>query len=305
MNDYSFGNFLYSLRTEKGLSQSQLGQMLGVTNKAVSKWENGSTKPNTKLIPQIAVILDVTVEELFACKRIATNSEMEHIKQYLVERKKRYAILSSVFLSLLVLIPILLIEFICVVMGFDLPGDVLGPLGAVTFILFFIVSLTAYIIYRNDYNKTIVAKDNACSDRFAEAIKRGYAVSIIAWLCVLGLLLPAYFLITWLSSGNIVANAFLALAVLVLAVLLALIICFTGIKRLLGIKNAEKRKRVRLRFREMPAWCKICYAAVSVIFPISMGIQQWGAEWVVVKLVSFAAWFGCALAVIIYSMRKS
>ena len=41
MNDYAFGNFLFDLRTEKGFSQAQLGEMLGVTNKAVSKWENG------------------------------------------------------------------------------------------------------------------------------------------------------------------------------------------------------------------------------------------------------------------------
>ncbi len=305
MNDYNFGNFLYSLRTEKGLSQLQLGQMLGVTNKAVSKWENGSAKPNTKLIPQIAAIFDVTVEELFACKRIATNLEMQHIKQYLVEQKKKYAILSSVFLALLVLVPILLIEFICVVMGFGLPEDVLGPLGAASFILLFAVSLTAYVIYRNDYKKTIVAKDNAWSDGFAETIKRGHAVSIIAWLCVLVLLLPTYFLIIRLSSGKFIANVFLSVVVLVLAILLALIICFASIKRLLGIKNAEKGNRGRLRFHEMPVWCKICFFVVSVMFPISMGIQQWGEGWMIAKIVSFAVWFGCGLAVIIYSMRKN
>ena len=61
MNDYTFGNFLYTLRTEKDLSQSRLGQLLGVTNKAVSKGENGSAKPNTVLIPKLAEKLGVTV----------------------------------------------------------------------------------------------------------------------------------------------------------------------------------------------------------------------------------------------------
>ena len=64
---------------EKGLSQSQLGEMLGVTNKAVSKWENGSAKPNTKLIPKIAEIFSITVEEIFACKRIELDMEYENI----------------------------------------------------------------------------------------------------------------------------------------------------------------------------------------------------------------------------------
>ena len=98
MNDFAFGNFIYTLRTEKGLSQSQFGELLGVTNKAVSKWETGSAKPNTALIPRIAEICGVTVEELFAGKRFEKDSEVEKIKKYLSYQKKKYAILSSVFL---------------------------------------------------------------------------------------------------------------------------------------------------------------------------------------------------------------
>ena len=139
MNDYAFGNFLYALRTEKGLSQVQLGDMLGVTNKAVSKWENGSAKPNTVLIPRLAEILGVTVEELFACKRFEKDCEYEKIKKQLSRQKKKYAVLSSVFLSAIITIPLLLIEFICVVMGFGLPDDVVGPLGAVGFIFAFVI----------------------------------------------------------------------------------------------------------------------------------------------------------------------
>ena len=137
MNDYSFGNFLYQLRSEKGLSQARLGEMLGVTNKSVSKWENGTAKPNTNLLPRIAEILGVTVEELFACKRIERDPELGRIRAHLSERRKKYAILSSVFLSLLVVIPMLLIEFVCVVNGFGLPDDVAGPLGAAALIVCF------------------------------------------------------------------------------------------------------------------------------------------------------------------------
>ena len=41
MNDYAFGNKILELRTQIGLSQTELAGMLGVTNKAVSKWETG------------------------------------------------------------------------------------------------------------------------------------------------------------------------------------------------------------------------------------------------------------------------
>lgn len=45
MNDFDFGNYLCGLREGRGLSQAQLAELLGVTDKAVSKWENGRAKP--------------------------------------------------------------------------------------------------------------------------------------------------------------------------------------------------------------------------------------------------------------------
>ena len=72
MNDYKFGNFICQLRTEKGLSQSQLGDMMGVSNKAVSKWEMGVSKPRPAMLVVLASFFGVTVEELLAGER---NSE--------------------------------------------------------------------------------------------------------------------------------------------------------------------------------------------------------------------------------------
>lgn len=68
MNDYQFGNFLRDLRQRRGLSQFQLGQLVGVSNKAVSKWETGAAKPQTGLCFKLAAALNVTVDELLACK---------------------------------------------------------------------------------------------------------------------------------------------------------------------------------------------------------------------------------------------
>ena len=48
MND--FGEFLFKLRKEKGMTQAELAQALGVTNKAVSKWETGEAMPETALL---------------------------------------------------------------------------------------------------------------------------------------------------------------------------------------------------------------------------------------------------------------
>ena len=64
MNDYSFGNYLYELRKAAGLSQSQAARLLGLSDKAVSKWENGRAKPTTEVLRKLSALYRVPVEEL-------------------------------------------------------------------------------------------------------------------------------------------------------------------------------------------------------------------------------------------------
>lgn len=69
MNDYRFGNFICRLRTEKGITQEDLGRILGVSDKAVSKWENGAAKPRIEVIKKLADTFGVTVDELLRGER--------------------------------------------------------------------------------------------------------------------------------------------------------------------------------------------------------------------------------------------
>lgn len=72
MNDYDFGNYIYKLRTKAGLSQSELAARIGVTNKAVSKWEVGIAKPGVDTIRKLAALFCVSVDELL--------KKREHVK---------------------------------------------------------------------------------------------------------------------------------------------------------------------------------------------------------------------------------
>ena len=93
MNDYVFGNFLCMLREQKGLTQADLSGMLGVTPAAVSKWENGSSKPRVEVLFQLAQILGVRPEELMAGHYIEENTlDPEAVKQI----NKRYEYLRKV-----------------------------------------------------------------------------------------------------------------------------------------------------------------------------------------------------------------
>lgn len=79
MND--FGEFLYTLRKEKGMTQAHLANLLGVTNKAVSKWETGEAMPETSLLLPLSRILGVTVDELLEGKRNDNNNTNEFESQ--------------------------------------------------------------------------------------------------------------------------------------------------------------------------------------------------------------------------------
>ena len=65
MDKLKFGDFIYKKRKELGLSQEILGHKLGVTNKAVSKWETGETLPDVQLMEHLANALNVTMDELY------------------------------------------------------------------------------------------------------------------------------------------------------------------------------------------------------------------------------------------------
>lgn len=82
MNDYKFGNFICMLRVKNGMTQADLANKLGVTPAAVSKWENGSSKPRVEVLFQLAHLFGVRAEELMSGQYIAAEAlDPEAVKQ--------------------------------------------------------------------------------------------------------------------------------------------------------------------------------------------------------------------------------
>lgn len=81
MDQKKIGKFIAELRTEKDLTQTELGEILGVSYKAVSKWENGICLPDASLYDDICKIFKITKDELFAgCRReINYKNKMNYI----------------------------------------------------------------------------------------------------------------------------------------------------------------------------------------------------------------------------------
>lgn len=69
MNTQKIGAFLAQLRREKHMTQEQLAEKLGVSNRSVSRWENGNTMPDLAQIPFLCAQLDISVAEFFHAER--------------------------------------------------------------------------------------------------------------------------------------------------------------------------------------------------------------------------------------------
>ena len=69
MND--FGKLLYELRREKGWTQGELAEKLGITNQAVSKWENGDSFPETAQLPVLSELFEISIDDLLKGARPA------------------------------------------------------------------------------------------------------------------------------------------------------------------------------------------------------------------------------------------
>ncbi|MDD6603892.1 MAG: helix-turn-helix transcriptional regulator [Eubacteriales bacterium] len=82
MDNFEFANRIAELRKQKGLSQKQLGDMLGVSNKAVSKWENGESLPKMSTMLSLAEILGVDGNELIGLGNTSSvnDGELDRLK---------------------------------------------------------------------------------------------------------------------------------------------------------------------------------------------------------------------------------
>ena len=75
----NLGKKIRESRQKAGLTQEKLADKLGVSPQAVSKWENGSNMPDIILLPALADVFDITVDELLGCVRVMPNDRFRDV----------------------------------------------------------------------------------------------------------------------------------------------------------------------------------------------------------------------------------
>lgn len=89
MNQEKIGKFIATLRKEQNLTQMQLAETLGITDRAVSKWERGKSLPDVSVMLELCNILHIEVSELLNGERIMKENYNEKQEQLLLDMAKK------------------------------------------------------------------------------------------------------------------------------------------------------------------------------------------------------------------------
>ncbi len=89
MNQEKIGKFIAAQRKDKKLTQSQLAEKLGITDRAVSKWETGKSLPDTGIMLELCETLEITVNELLSGEIIEMTNYDKKAEEMLLNMAKK------------------------------------------------------------------------------------------------------------------------------------------------------------------------------------------------------------------------
>ncbi len=89
MNQLKIGRFIKERRKEKNLTQEVLAEKLRVSNRTISKWENGNSIPDYSILNDLCKELDISIDELFKGEKINKNNYKQLEELFKLDKKKR------------------------------------------------------------------------------------------------------------------------------------------------------------------------------------------------------------------------
>lgn len=149
MDMVKMGNFLAQLRKEHKLTQAELGERLGVTNKTISRWETGTYMPPVEMLVELSDLYGLTINELL-CGRKITPEEFKEIAETNIkdtlnaitfDLKEKQEFWKKKWLREHVF------TFVCYVIGWFMVLLLLKTLGAETYMLSSIGGICAVVMY--------------------------------------------------------------------------------------------------------------------------------------------------------------
>lgn len=144
MNQEKIGKFIASCRKKQKLTQEQLAEKLGITYKAVSKWETGKGLPDASIMMDLCNILEISVNDLLSGEKIVKEQYDDKVDENLIklQKQKEFAINSARWTHVITVIIFLIWNGINV-----FKYGVEQVISMSSFIIMNIITATYFIIY--------------------------------------------------------------------------------------------------------------------------------------------------------------
>jgi len=273
---YEFGEFLYQLRKEKAWTQSELADKLGITNKAVSKWETGESFPETSQLVPLASLFGISVDELLRGKR---NSDLtaENNKAKISEEPKLqlkpYNKLQTALISIsigLILVGVML--FVLFEVGEILKHGSIGILLGCTAIAVFMLVFTSRC--RVIGSVEMEAQDGIRAKRISAFLSLGIALIILAPIPIITLESLGYRLVVYLPI-------FFGILVVGIPTIVFSSIQWDTIEKKYDLPTEEKETKGKYKIIEDSVCALIMLSATLVFLLLGFLKNLWHPAWVV------------------------
>jgi len=219
MDQVKIGKFIAECRKEKKLTQTQLAEKLCITDRAISKWENGKAMPDSSLMIELSDLLGISVNELLEGEKVKQENYHKVAEENLVKMnqkaegmQKRMRIFQTIFTTLCLFFSLLTIGLLVIhmAMNYMVPtygGGLFEAMGPLSIILTFIFTLTSgiltfqekYVIVFKEGEKRMekqqkesaeMQEDEAMKKKIQRAEKCckglsiGFSIGIVFFLCL-------------------------------------------------------------------------------------------------------------------------
>ena len=88
MDQIKIGKFIAACRKEEGMTQAELAEKLGISDRAVSKWENGKSMPDSGIMLELCGFLKINVNELLSGERIMAELYSKQVEENLLAMRR-------------------------------------------------------------------------------------------------------------------------------------------------------------------------------------------------------------------------
>jgi len=291
-----FGEFLYELRKERNMTQTDLADKLDLTNKAVSKWETGETMPETSQLIPISKIFNVTVDELLNGQRITSqlSEDNTYEKDKMMSMKFILQITLGVGIILIGVVTMVIMDYL------DINHYIYVP----TFLSF--VAIGAPICVYAGMVKSIEDKEPS-ANVLKQGKKLSLAISIGVMLCILSPISVVAVSERFEETTLAIIGVSIFFTLIIIAV--AIFIIYGSLwsnydKRYLKgtgtskVKSAKKKRHENL----VGASCGVIFLMAAVVYLIlGLALDLWHINWITFPI---AALLCGIVAIIIESLPK-